>query len=85
MIDGTDEPTGFISRRDLLKLAETSACTARLLPLTGCDNLWKRQPVIAVDRWEKGVCRFRGTGCGVMVGLKGKRSLTSRETRKPIP
>ncbi|MCP9469463.1 MAG: nitrate reductase [Nitrospira sp.] len=73
MIDGTDESTRFISRRDLLKLAGTSACAACLLPLTGCENLWKRQPAIAVDRWEKGVCRFCGTGCGVTIGLRDNK------------
>lgn len=24
-----------------------------------------------VDEWRKGVCRFCGTGCGVMIGMKG--------------
>lgn len=78
MIDWTDEQTGFISRRDLLKLAGTSACAACLLPLTGCENLWKRQPVIAVDRWEKGVCRFCRAGYGVTIGLNGNKVVDAK-------
>ncbi len=43
-----------------------------MLFLGGCGNLselWQRQPVIKVDAWHKGVCRFCGTGCGMQIGL----------------
>ncbi|MDR1489123.1 MAG: molybdopterin-dependent oxidoreductase [Desulfovibrio sp.] len=28
-----------------------------------------------VDKWVKGVCRYCGTGCGVLVGVKGDRAV----------
>jgi len=40
-----------------------------LAPLSGCSGVWERQPVIPVDAWHKGVCRFCGTGCGMMIGV----------------
>ncbi|WP_447965840.1 hypothetical protein [Nitrospira sp. Ecomares 2.1] len=46
---------------------------ASLAHLTGCGNLWERQPVIPVDTWNKGVCRFCGTGCGMLIGVKEGR------------
>ncbi len=30
----------------------------------------------SVDKWVKGVCRFCGTGCGVLVGVKGGKVIT---------
>ncbi|MFQ5589195.1 MAG: molybdopterin oxidoreductase family protein [Nitrospiria bacterium] len=58
------------SRRDILKLLGLG--TANLaglssLSLSGCTK--NRKPALA-DTWRKGVCRFCGTGCGVMVGLR---------------
>jgi hypothetical protein len=32
-------------------------------------------------QWDKGVCRFCGTGCGIMVATKGGRSWPPRATR----
>ena len=59
-----------VSRRELLRVIGATTCLASLGPLTGCRVLWERQPVIAVETWHKGGCRFCGTGCGVMIGLK---------------
>jgi nitrate reductase (cytochrome) len=64
-----------LSRRELMKVVGTSAGLACLLPIAGCENLWERQPVIDVDSWHKGVCRFCGTGCGVMIGLKENKAV----------
>lgn len=37
--------------------------------MSGCGELWERQPVIDVDSWHQGVCRFCGTGCGIKIGM----------------
>ncbi len=58
-----------ITRRDLLRVLGVSAGLAYMAPLTGCGSVWERQPVIPVDSWNKGVCRFCGTGCGMMIGV----------------
>ncbi|MCK8824806.1 molybdopterin-dependent oxidoreductase [Fuchsiella alkaliacetigena] len=62
-----------LSRRDFLK----SAAAAATIMAAGCTPRGKRrdevqtvQDIEEVDRWEKGVCRFCGTGCGAMVGVK---------------
>jgi nitrate reductase (cytochrome) len=66
-------PHTGLTRRDLLKVLGVSAGLATMAPLTGCSNLWERQPVIPVDSWHKGVCRFCGTGCGMMIGVKNNK------------
>jgi len=62
-----------LTRRDLLKVFGVSAGLASMGSLTGCGNLWQRQPIISVDAWHKGVCRFCGTGCGMMIGVSEGR------------
>ncbi|MDA2913378.1 nitrate reductase [Acidobacteriia bacterium AH_259_A11_L15] len=51
----------------------TSAGVVCVGPLSGCSSLWERQPVIPVEAWHKGVCRFCGTGCGIQIGVRGGR------------
>src|SRR5688572_25109739 len=58
-----------VTRRDVLRVLGASTGLAYLGSLTGCGSLWERQPVIKVDSWHKGGCRFCGTGCGVMIGV----------------
>ena len=54
-----------INRRDFLKAtAASSALMAIGAPFALADDPEKP------DHWVKGVCRFCGTGCGVMVGVK---------------
>ncbi|AHM58400.1 nitrate reductase [Flammeovirgaceae bacterium 311] len=66
------EETDYIeglSRREFLRLASLGS---GMVFLGGCGDireLWQRQPVIAVDTWHKGVCRFCGTGCGMQIGV----------------
>jgi nitrate reductase NapA len=69
------DPFGWnqLTRRELMRLLGVSAGLMYVAPLAGCDHLWERQPVIPVDSWHKGVCRFCGTGCGVMIGLKDNK------------
>ncbi|MDH4371665.1 MAG: hypothetical protein OEV99_17765, partial [Nitrospira sp.] len=68
----SDAPRG-LTRRELVRLLGTSAGLACLAPLAGCGSFWERQAAIPVDNWHKGVCRFCGTGCGVMIGLKDNK------------
>ncbi len=61
-----------ITRREFLKYtAASSAFMAIGGPLAFAAS--KDQ---TVDHWVKGVCRFCGTGCGVMVGVKNKKVVT---------
>ena len=62
-----------LTRRDVLRVLGMSAGLACMAPLTGCGVVWERQHVIPVDSWHKGVCRFCGTGCGMMIGVKDKK------------
>lgn len=58
-----------ISRREFMRLAGLGS---GMVFLGGCGDLgelWQRQPVIKVDSWHKGVCRFCGTGCGINIGV----------------
>jgi nitrate reductase NapA len=58
-----------ITRREFLKCtAASSAMMAIGVPFSFAAAKEKN-----VDKWVKGVCRFCGTGCGVMVGLKDKK------------
>lgn len=61
-----------ITRREFLKCtAATSAMMAVGAPFSFAAAKDKN-----VDQWVKGVCRFCGTGCGVMVGVKEGRAVT---------
>ncbi|MCC5913341.1 MAG: hypothetical protein JJU46_03095 [Balneolaceae bacterium] len=67
--DPSEEYKG-LSRRELMRLASLSAAgvfTGSLM--AGCGELWERQYVIDVDSWYRGVCRFCGTGCGMLIGM----------------
>ena len=67
MADEAQQNSG-VTRRAVLRVLGVSTGLAYLGALTGCGSLWERQPVIKVDAWHKGGCRFCGTGCGVMIG-----------------
>ncbi len=53
-----------ISRRKFLK----TAAAASAFMAIGAPFSWAAKET--ADKWIKGVCRFCGTGCGVMVGVK---------------
>jgi nitrate reductase NapA len=54
-----------ISRRQFIKFSAAMAALAALDPARSMAASDQN-----VDRWVKGVCRYCGTGCGVMVGVK---------------
>ena len=65
-----------ITRRNSLKY---SAAASALMAIGGSLTAIPTQAQESggqVDQWVKGVCRFCGTGCGVMVGVKDKKVVT---------
>jgi nitrate reductase NapA len=69
-----------LSRRDMIKAAAiSSAVAAGGLPIPAsiaqvADAAGKSDGI----RWDKGVCRFCGTGCGVLVGTKNGRVVATQ-------
>ena len=68
-----------LSRRDLIK-ASAVAATAAAAGLPSSDALAQAATAGKGDgiRWDKGVCRFCGTGCGVIVGTKNGRVVATQ-------
>ncbi len=62
-----------LTRREVLK---TAAATSAAMAVTGPLSMVKEANAAEPDKWVKSVCRFCGTGCGVMVGVKGKKVVT---------
>jgi len=68
-----------LTRRDFIKQKATAAAAVAAgitLPATQADA----QLANANDglRWDKGVCRYCGTGCGVLVGVKNGRIMATQ-------
>jgi len=64
------------NRRDFMK-ASAVAATAAAAGATVSPELAAAQSAGDI-RWDKGVCRFCGTGCGVLVGTKGGRVVATQ-------
>ncbi|MBF0169301.1 MAG: nitrate reductase catalytic subunit NapA [Alphaproteobacteria bacterium] len=62
-----------LSRRDFIK-ANAVAATAAAAGLAPNLSLAAEGDI----RWDKGVCRFCGTGCGVLVGVKDGRVVATQ-------
>jgi nitrate reductase NapA len=56
------------TRRTFLKSSAAAAATAAL---TGCKTQKNPTALDPTLKWDKAPCRFCGTGCGVLVGVKG--------------
>ncbi len=67
-----------VSRREFLKksIAATTAVTVGI-PLSQSAYAASKQADQGVQ-WDKGVCRFCGTGCGIMVGTKDGRVVATK-------
>jgi nitrate reductase NapA len=67
-----------ISRRNFLKagIAATTATTVGI-PLTALQQASAQQADEGVQ-WDKGVCRFCGTGCGIMIGTRDGRVIATK-------
>ena len=63
-----------LTRRDFIKanaVAATAAAAGIAMPAAA-------QPAKANIRWDKGVCRFCGTGCAVLVGVQDGRVVATQ-------
>ncbi len=85
----TDTPNSTIDRRALIK-ASAVAATAAAAGLPAVEAAAQAATSAAAGksdgiRWDKGVCRFCGTGCGVLVGTKnGKVVATQGDPDAPV-
>lgn len=76
----TIEQTVPLSRRAMIKVAAavSAASAGGLVPHQAlsqqADTVGKTDGI----RWDKGVCRFCGTGCGVLVGTKNGRVVATQ-------
>ncbi len=71
-----------VTRREFLQLSG-STIGALLLAQKGtgllfADEIYYPGKEVVPDRWEKGICRLCGTGCGVEVGIKGGKAVAIR-------
>lgn len=65
------------SRRDIIKSAAVAA-TASAAGITLPTSVAKAQGRADDIRWDKAVCRFCGTGCSVLVGVKDERVVATQ-------
>jgi nitrate reductase (cytochrome) len=66
-----------LNRRDFIK-ANAAAATAAAAGISLPTAAAIAQPAKANIRWDKGVCRFCGTGCGVLVGVQDGRVVATQ-------
>jgi nitrate reductase NapA len=62
-----------LTRREVLKCA---AASSAMVAINGSFPMLKDAMAAEPDKWVKSVCRFCGTGCGVMVGVKDGKVVT---------
>src|SRR5574343_1261350 len=68
-----------VPRRDLIKAhAVTAAATAIGISVPGAQALAQSAGSGDDIRWDKGACRFCGTGCGVLIGVKDGRVVATQ-------
>ncbi len=68
-----------ITRRELIKAhAVTAAATAIGVSVPGAQALAQSAGAADDIRWDKGACRFCGTGCGVLIGVKDGRVVATQ-------
>ena len=68
-----------VTRRDLIKAhAVTAAATAIGISVPGAQALAQSAGSGDDIRWDKGACRFCGTGCGVLIGVKDGRVVATQ-------
>jgi nitrate reductase NapA len=65
------------NRRDFMK-ASAVAATAAAAGVTVAPEIAEAATADRDIRWDKGVCRFCGTGCGVLVGTKSGRVVATQ-------
>ena len=70
------------SRREFIKAAAMSTVAG---VVSGSDPLPVRGASSDGTEWVKSVCRFCGTGCGVMLGVRGGRPGDDGARRDALP
>ncbi|RMD48698.1 MAG: periplasmic nitrate reductase subunit alpha [Ignavibacteria bacterium] len=69
----------LLNRRNFLK---TTAASLAIASLYSCTGKKSKSPSAKTDQlgitWEKSVCRFCGTGCGVLVGTKDGKLVATK-------
>src|SRR5512133_2681984 len=71
-----------LSRRDFIK---ASAAAAALAAATGGRSVAEAAVDSSGLKWGKAPCRFCGTGCGVLVGVRdGKIVATKGDPQAPV-
>ncbi len=66
-----------LTRRDFIK-ANAAAAAATVAGVTLPLAAGAQAPAADGIRWDKGVCRYCGTGCGVLVGVKDGRIVATQ-------
>ena len=67
-----------LTRRDFIKAnAAAAAATVAGITLPISKEAMAQQGADGI-RWDKGVCRYCGTGCGVLVGVKDGRIVATQ-------
>ena len=68
-----------MTRRDFIKLSAVAAAAAAAgITIPGLNEALAAAAPDKSIRWDKGVCRFCGTGCGVLVGVKDGRVVATQ-------
>ena len=73
----TDDSAFYQTRREALKTTAAFAAASAIgvsLPTDVAAQAGRTDGI----RWDKGVCRFCGTGCGVIVGTKGGKVVATQ-------
>lgn len=76
------------NRREFIKTMAATWTAATLAALTGCGDAGSDADALLSDpgvTWSKAPCRFCGTGCGVMVGVRdGKVIAVAGDKQNPV-
>ena len=67
-----------LTRREFLKTSAATATATAAGMTVPAAALAKSKEADADIQWDKGVCRFCGTGCGIMVGTKEGRVVATK-------
>ena len=67
------------ARREFMRQTAAAAAAAVAgIPLPGWSQDAASEKDVTGAKWSKAPCRFCGTGCGVMVGVKDNRVIATR-------
>ena len=67
-----------VTRREFLKTSAAAATATAAGITVPAAALAKSKEAEADVQWDKGVCRFCGTGCGIMVGTRDGRIVATK-------